>query len=452
MRTMLTIAAMLMLAVPAAARPAAHRAVKSPRVASAAAVAALRPAFEFAFPVYAMMSARAATLAKAQAAGVDGINRLFVRATLADASSREITTPNNDTLYAGAWLDLRGGPVALEMPRTARYHSAALIDLFTDVVATAGTRTGDAEHYLIVGPQWRGSVDPSVRLLRSDTDDAWLLVRMLVDGPNDLPAATRELRRVSLDASAAHAIPTQAVPTGAVDSANFLEVTNEALGRNPLPPRGARFGAVGIRPGTASVFAQLPAAVRAQWTAALPRLRAELAGGVTGTGTVVDGWSYASANIARFGDDDASRARVALGGLGALPREEAVYISAACDAAGAPLDGRRAYVAHIPAHLPVGAFWSLTMYRVEADGKLFLVDNPLGRFALGDRSASLHAERDGGFDIFVQPVAPSGERVVNWLPTPAGPFRLVFRGYLPTGALLDGSFRLPPVVAADPVP
>ena len=52
----------------------------------------------------------------------------------------------------------------------------------------------------------------------------------------------------------------------------------------------------------------------------------------------------------------------------------------------------------------------------------------------------------------MQANAPSGERVVNWLPSPKGPFRLVFRAYLPGPAFLDGSFRLPPVEATEVVP
>ena len=65
---------------------------------------------------------------------------------------------------------------------------------------------------------------------------------------------------------------------------------------------------------------------------------------------------------------------------------------------------------------------------------------------------SLHYERDGSLDIFVQSGKPSGERVVNWLPAPKGAFRLVWRAYLPKVELLDGSFRLPPVAATEPVP
>jgi len=102
--------------------------------------------------------------------------------------------------------------------------------------------------------------------------------------------------------------------------------------------------------------------------------------------------------------------------------------------------------------LPVGAFWSLTIYQQDGDGRLFFVDTPSKRFAVGDRTPDLRAERDGGYDIFVQPKAPSGERIVNWLPSPKGPFVVVFRAYLPKSSFLNGSFRLPPVAATEVIP
>ena len=463
MRTTVTLAILLALAVPVTARPAVrHRAVAarptSRTLPDTADIRALRSAYQFAFPIYAMMRTRGATVTRTAAYGIDGINRLFPRTALADASSRDVTTPNNDTLYASAWLDLSGGPVRFDMPPMGRrYHSAALMNLFTDNVAIVGTRSGDGSgRYLIVGPGWHGEAPDGVKLLRSDTNDAWLLARVLVDGPSDLAAASAAVGTLKLDASLAHATPTKAVPTPEPDAATLLDVVNEALGRTPLPPEvAARIAAMapqGIRPGASGVFAQLSPAAQKLWTTALPLLRNELKAGIAGVGTVIDGWNYPGPGIGNFGADDAGRARVALGGLAALPREEAVYLTASTDQAGAPLNGGKAYIAHIPGHLPVGAFWSLTMYQVEADGRLFFVDNPLGRFALGSRSDTMHAERDGSLDIFIQTSQPSGERVVNWLPAPKGALRLVFRAYLPKDGLRDSTLHLPPVTVSEVVP
>ncbi len=58
-----------------------------------------------------MMRARHLQVSKAEALGAPGVNHLYARTTLADAHGRDVTTPNNDTLYSSAWLDLAGGPV-----------------------------------------------------------------------------------------------------------------------------------------------------------------------------------------------------------------------------------------------------------------------------------------------------------------------------------------------------
>ncbi|WP_185965185.1 DUF1254 domain-containing protein [Glacieibacterium frigidum] len=458
---MLMLAAAALIAAPVAAapakkpvkpRPAAARVVK-PAVETPAPdtpeVQALRRAFHYAFPVYEMMRTRAGVVTRAQAAGASGVNMIFARKRLADATTRDVTTPNNDTLYATAWLDLANGPVTLTVPDLAgRYNSAALMNLFTDNVAILDSRTGGGGTYTIAGPGFAGKAPEGTTLVKLDTNDAWLLVRVYVNGAADLDAAGAAIDRYTLSGGGA-AVPMVAVPTATPDAPTLLAVVNEALGRSGIAPRHADLG---IRPGVSDAWAELPPETRKLWTDTLPALRRELKGGFAQVGTVVDGWSYPGPGIGNFSDDDAGRAAVALGGLAALPRQEAVYLSASADKDGAPLTGAKAYTVKIPPRPPVGAFWSLTLYKVEPDGRLFFIDNPLSRFSIGSGSRSIHYERDGSLDIFVQQTRPSGERVVNWLPAPPGPFRLVWRAYLPKAELLDGSFRLPPVVATEVVP
>lgn len=443
-------------ALEAAAMPAA---LVTPAVAPGPVdIAQLRAAYAFALPVYEMMRTRHLQVAKAEAAGVPGVNHLYARTVLPDAVTRDVTTPNNDTLYSSAWLDLAGGPVILDAPAIpGRYHSAALMSLFTDNVAIIGTRTGGkGGRYLVTGPGWNGTAPRGTTVLRSPTNDAWLLVRVLVGGPDDLAAATGLIRSFTLEVPAGNAapVPVKAVPASVPDAATLIAVVDEALARSPLLAARARpeFATLGIT-ATGIDPASVPPATLALWTKSLPVLRAEIKGGLQAAGTVVDGWSYPGPGIGEYGDgNDANRARVALGGLGALPRSEAIYLTAIADKTGAPLTGTKAYTVHLPAHLPVRAFWSLTIYQQDAGGRLFFVDTPSKRFTVGDRTPDLRAERDGGYDIFVQANAPSGERVVNWLPSPKGPFRLIFRAYLPKPEFLDGSFKLPPVAATEFIP
>ena len=122
--------------------------------------------------------------------------------------------------------------------------------------------------------------------------------------------------------------------------------------------------------------------------------------------------------------------------------QEAVYWKTQVDRAGRTLSGERNYVLHFPPDgpPPVDAFWSLTM----ADAKERFVGNPINRYCVGNQSG-LVPNADGSVDIYLQNAAPAG-RESNWLPAPAGKFRLWLRAYMPGAAILDGTYLVPPVV------
>lgn len=439
-----------------AARPAVKTAANTPAavvapLADTPEIAGLRAAYRFAVPVYAMMLARHRELEPVAASG-PGVNHLYPVTTLGDAGAGGATLPDDDVLVASAWFDLAGGPVILDMPALpGRYHSVALVDLFTDTLAVLGTRTGGAGgRVVIAGPAWIGDVPKGATLLRSTTSDARLLVRVRVDGPADRAAATGLLRSFTLEVPPDNLAPvaTVAVPTAVPDAATLIAVVDEALARARLSPALASRAAhpeLGI-----SVQAIDPAAVASEtlalWQASLPALRTELAG----ADDLVDGWVIPSPDVATAASDDTVRARVALTALGTLPTSEAVTLAAAVDRDGAALSGASAYTVRVP-NLPPGSFWSLSIYRRASDGGWSLADTPTRRAVVGDRSRDLRPERDGHTDIFVQVAPPTGERVVNWLPAPAGAFRLAFRAYRPAPGVLDGSLR-PAVEATAAIP
>ena len=157
--------------------------------------------------------------------------------------------------------------------------------------------------------------------------------------------------------------------------------------------------------------------------------------------TSVDGWKSIPV-CGRPGNGLLVRAACAK----ALPMvnvfEEAAYWTAAEDGAGQRLTGHRDYILRFEAGQfpPNDAFWSLTVTDVVG----YMVSNPVGRSSFDDRS-DLAANADGSIDILLQQTAPPG-REQNWLPTPSGRFRVMLRAYLPGAAVLDGSYRVPPVV------
>ena len=122
--------------------------------------------------------------------------------------------------------------------------------------------------------------------------------------------------------------------------------------------------------------------------------------------------------------------------------QEAMYWTTSADGQGHTLDGQHNYSLHFPAGQlpPNNAFWSLTM----GDAKNRFVANPINRFSVSDRSG-LVPNADGSVDIYMQNAAPAAHES-NWLPAPAGKFILWLRVYVPGAAILDGEYRVPPVV------
>jgi hypothetical protein len=161
---------------------------------------------------------------------------------------------------------------------------------------------------------------------------------------------------------------------------------------------------------------------------------------VKGMTTTVNGWST-TMKCGQPGNGMLLRAACAK----ILPAvnvvEEAAYWTTTSDSAGQRLNGRHAYVLHFPAGQlpPNDAFWSLTLTDVAG----FMVSNPIDRYSLGGRSG-LAPNADGSIDIYIQSTAPAGHES-NWLPAPAGNFKLMLRAYLPGAAILNGEYHVPPV-------
>ena len=122
--------------------------------------------------------------------------------------------------------------------------------------------------------------------------------------------------------------------------------------------------------------------------------------------------------------------------------QEAMYWTTSKDGAGHGLNGRHDFMMHFPPGglPPNDAFWSLTM----GDARNRFVANPINRYSVSDRSG-LVSNADGSVDIYIQNAAPAGHQS-NWLPAPAGAFILWLRVYMPSAAILDGKYKVTPIV------
>jgi hypothetical protein len=376
--------------------------------------------------------------------------------------------PNNDTLYSMAHLWLGNGPLVLHVPAVpdGRYYVMQFLDPYTNVFAYVGTRTtGDrAGSYVIVGPDYHGTLPRGLPVIRSAYERAWIAGRTLVYGPSDLPEVHRIQNGYRLIPLASyeraglrwhprrprHVISTATaatVPTGLA----FFDALGSALAENPPPaadgPVLSELAAVGVGIGMEPSQQHLSAPVLAGLAAAgdgglayIDNMRTIYA---AQDAIEHHGWFVPFADTGSFGTDYQWRAIVSVYGLAANEPAEAVYTIGILDQDETQLNGAHDYVIHFPAGAlpPAKYFWSLTMY----DSSFYLVPNVINRYSLGNRSA-LHYNADGSLDIYLQHAAPPAGEQSNWLPAPSsGTFEVTLRMYGPGDNVLGDTYTYPQI-------
>ncbi len=378
---------------------------------------------------------------------------------------------NNDTIYSIAQVDLSGGPVLLRVPDSAgRYYVLQFVDAWTNNFAYVGRRaTGtSAGSFLLVPQGWTSDAPAGARVIEFPTDVGTIVGRWACDGPADLDAVRVLQSGMSLEPYGTPE-PMRGLPAPAAVPAELaffeqLRIWMQAFA--PSEPDRAyqqRFAPLGLLE-PVSPYADCPSdlarALAAGADAAKQQMEAALEGG--GLAPVVNGWTltfhmfdYNLDHLGpgtiddpawQIGDRDVSylaRALAARGGLWGNHGYEAAYPMTYTDADGDQLDGHHRYTLRFDQDPPVDAFWSLTMYDLP---DFYLVANPINRYSIGDRTPGLHRDRDGSLTIVIQHEQPADTS--NWLPAPAAPFRPLMRLYQPQAAVLDGTYKIPPITKA----
>jgi hypothetical protein len=372
--------------------------------------------------------------------------------------NKGIVTPNNDTPYSWAWLDLRRGPWVLTVPavKNDRYYVLQWIDLFTYNFAYVGSRTtgNKAGHYLFAGPNWRGETPKGIdKVFRSDTDIILTLGRTALNGPSDVKNVQAIQKGYKLTPLWSFERTTPPVPVPKVNfpkwdearanSIEFISYLNFLLQftQPPAPSEVglmARFARIGIAPGVPFEPGKLSPELTVAIKQGLADGKAALAGAEKHT--------TSSLNI--FGsredlhDDYTTRAVAAAMGIYGNTKEEAVYVGTRLNGDHEPLVGSLPYVIHFDKKdlPPAKFFWSMTMYSLP---DRHLVANPIKRYSIGDRTKGLIYGADGSLDVYVQHTSPGAEHEANWLPAPEGAYDLIMRIYGPGQEVFDGKWKFP---------
>lgn len=395
------------------------------------------------------------------------INALKHTARVYGPEDKAVQTPNSDTPYSFAWLDLRSEPLVLTLPaiEANRYYSVQLVDSYTYNFDYLGTRTSGNKggKFLIVGPDWKGQTPAGFdRVIRAETTFVLAIIRTQLFSPDDMSNVIKiqaGYKLEPLSASLGQAAPTAApaidfirplTPDAQKKSLDFFGVLNFAL--QFCPPLAeeqevlARFAKIGVGAGKKFDAAALS-----------PEMREALEGGIQDAWKKfdafqkeVDAGTYSSGDVfgtrAKLKGNYLFRLAGAVIGIYGNSKQEAMYPIYFVDANGKPLNAAKGkYRLHFAKDElpPVGAFWSLTMYGLP---DRLLVANPLNRYLLNSPMLP-HFKRDadGGVTLYVQHESPGKDLESNWLPAPPGPFFAVLRLYLPEEAALTGRWKQPPL-------
>ena len=390
-------------------------------------------------------------------------------ARLLTAADKDVVSSNVDTVYSSAFLNLKQGAALISVPDAdGRYYSLMLEDAYTNVFGYIGSRaTGSrAGKYLIVGPEWQGRTPPGAKLIHSPTPLVWVIGRTLVDGPSDLAEVAALQQRYQLQivppaldqtpikqrwglAPQPKLVPVEQVE--ALDWKTYFQWAGQMMKDNPPPlADGAlykQFEAVGLTvangfdPSRLSVATQKGLERAYSAGKQIVKMEAQKTGGIE-----ANGWAY-NLNAGKWGQDFNLRAAIAYRSLGQNTPEEALYMNNRLDGDKKPLNGSAKYTLTFKKgeSPPVNAFWSVTMY----DSSNFFVDNPINRYAIGNRTDGLKSNSDGSLTLYIQKDQPEADKNSNWLPAPAGDFRLSMRLYNPKAEVLSGKWT-PPAVMPHP--
>ena len=431
-------------------------------------------AYVYAYPLVTMEYTRRAITNTVAPEGTKAPMGQFIRLRkYPDASYKDVTAPNADTLYTTVWLDVSREPWVVSIPDLkGRYALFPMLSGWTDVFQVPGKRTTGtgAQKYAITGPGWSGTLPAGVTEYKSPTGMVWLLGRIYCTGtPEDYNAVHALQDKVTAVPLSSYGKPYKPEP-GTVDPSldskksvrdrvheldgnAYFKLFAELLKTNPPAaddaPMVATLAKIGVVPGQDFDAAKLDPAVTKGIASAPKPAQEKIMSHFKEAGTLENGWLFTT-KAGVYGTDYLQRAFITAIGLGANRPQDAIYPTSEVDAEGKPYSGATKYVMHFnKAEMPpVNGFWSLTMYNAD----YFFVDNPLNRYNVSSRS-KFKTNPDGSVDVYIQNESPGKDKEANWLPAPKEKFILMLRLYWPKEkppSIIDGSWKIPPAKQASP--
>ncbi len=396
-------------------------------------------------------------------AGSKQPNQMIIWETLMDGQTL-LLTGNTETVYGLASIDLRKGPVVIEVPPKMLGGVSDIRQTEIAGLGPTGVDKGQGGKLLILPPGYNGQVPDGYIVRKSASYRAVFGVRgFQVDGRTDQAVALMKKARIYALADAAHP-PAQVffngsgkeVDTVFPDTVAFFDDLGTLVADEPADifTTNDRFAMSNIgmvsgkpfKPGDAQRKLLNEAA---QLGGAYARVNGFASDDPDRMAYPDRQWEYTfiggSATWDAQGYVNADRrAAFAYSAIGMSPAmadksvgQGSQYIWSMRDSQGRFLDGGKTYKLHVPAHVPVKNFWSVVVYDA--------VSRSLLRTQQRLPSVSTYtgpvANSDGSIDIYFGPKAPAGKEK-NWVQTvPNKGWFTLFRFYGPLEPYFDKSWK-----------
>lgn len=382
---------------------------------------------------------------------------------LASPSNKDIPTPNNNTPYSWAWVDLRAEPWVLTMPPSDgnRYYVCQWDDMWAYVVDAPGSIKDGQEggNYLLTTTNYNDELPHGIkRAIKGESQFMGTLTRTGVISQSDVAQMQTIQKGYKLQPLSAYLgtnAPKEAskidwpiYDTEKLTTIEFFKYANFMLAYTILNEADHEMlenaAKIGIEAGkswsTETIDPETKKAIEAGIKEGFDEINEQVA-------QTTDGTKLFNTR-AVIGTDYLNRSTgVVIGQFGNYP-SQAMYPAYQLDRDGNPLDGSKYNytLTFSPGESPKSDyFWSFTMY--DLPGR-FLVDNPIDRYSIGSQTEGLKKEKDGSLIIYFQSESPGKSKESNWLPTPNAPFFTVLRIYGPKEDVINGTYQVPQMVAS----
>jgi hypothetical protein len=378
------------------------------------------------------------------------MNEFYREMELLTPEFQEVVSPNVDTLYITAWLDLSKGPIILHVPNThGRYYLIEMLDSWTNVFGDPGKKTtGTKEQdFLICGPQDKHQYQhQEIETIYAPTNLVWIIGRILCKGTQEY-AEINQLQNQFTLTSVYNTDKTSQIEYDIFSMSNISNISHDT------PPQQVD------QMSTADFFNHLLHYVNQNITyLADKKMKKEIISICNDLntsdynnydkydhmvssaknkikkyaetmGTTINGWKFVKSGS--YGTDYLTRASVAMSILGANLSSDAIYLYASSDINKQLLNGNNNYQIYFQPHQlpPVRAFWSITLYDAETH---LLVPNKINRYAIQSwQQLKYNADQSVTVNI-------SSQIGTNWLPSHKGQyFNLILRMYWPQSSIID---------------